>query len=98
MPATWAPVRPIRPWVHRTALGSPVEPDVKMSRKRSSSDGGGTSPSIGRAASSAPAWSDSSVTNTRSDGIVCDTPSSRWAWSLAVTSAWQSVWSISWAS
>ena len=26
-----------RPWVHRTAFGSPVEPEVKMSRKRSSS-------------------------------------------------------------
>ena len=41
MAATWAPVRPIRPWVQRTALGSPVDPDVKISRKRSSSDGAG---------------------------------------------------------
>ena len=27
-----------RPWVHRTALGSPVVPDVKSSRRRSSGD------------------------------------------------------------
>src|SRR5579862_9259895 len=35
--ATWAPVRASRPWVQRTAFGSPVEPDVKISSRRSSS-------------------------------------------------------------
>src|SRR5579862_5775012 len=40
--ATCAPVRPNRPCVHRTALGDPVDPDVKISRKRSSSVAGDT--------------------------------------------------------
>ena len=37
MPATWAPDRARRPWVQRTALGIPVDPDVNTSRYRSSS-------------------------------------------------------------
>ena len=34
--ATWPPVVANRPCVHRTALGIPVEPEVKIRRKRSS--------------------------------------------------------------
>ena len=38
--ATCTPVLANRPWVQRTALGKPVEPDVKISRKRSSAPAG----------------------------------------------------------
>ena len=41
--ATCAPVRPNCPWVQRTAFVVPVEPDVKISKKRSSSTGVGLS-------------------------------------------------------
>jgi len=41
--ATCTPVRPNRPCVQRTAFGAPVEPDVKISKKRSSSTGVGLS-------------------------------------------------------
>src|SRR5579863_9692009 len=34
--ATWPPVVANRPCVQRTALGIPVDPDVKIKRKRSS--------------------------------------------------------------
>src|SRR2546423_15048530 len=39
---TWAPVRASRPCVHRTAFGSPVDPEVKISSNRSSSCTGGS--------------------------------------------------------
>ena len=37
---TCTPVRAKRPCVHRTAFGNPVDPDVKMSRYRSSGSAG----------------------------------------------------------
>ena len=39
-----AAARAARPWVMRTALGPPVDPEVKMSRKRSSGAGTGFRP------------------------------------------------------
>ncbi len=59
-PATFAPPRPVavyRPCVQRTALGKPVEPDVKISRKTSSCSAGSQARLMSAAPSSPEYWS-----------------------------------------
>ncbi len=91
--ATWLPVRANRPCVQRTAFGNPVEPDVKIRRKRSSSSAGGPR---SRSASTAARVRvvRVSVSSTWSRSTRLGASTRRSAYTSDVTSTWQSQWSI----
>src|SRR2546421_120029 len=84
-----------RPWVHRTALGLPVEPDVNSRSSRA--DGSGSAAGGGVPPTSASCFSYAGVpaTRTRSASIASGASASSACPAASAISSWQSVWRMS---